>query len=82
MPRKQKFLTDDQIEGIKQVVEDLMNKGLQGTLKSDAIENNNVALSNPSGRGRKYMSPEQAWATAVISRLLSSGYEIKKRDDS
>lgn len=80
MRQKQPFLSDDQIEGIREVVKDLESKGLLPVLRGDAIENVNNAMYNPLGRGREYMSPEQAWVTAVVSRLLSNGYEIRKKD--
>lgn len=76
---KQLYLTDDQIEGIREIVDNLTKKGINGTLKGFAIKNaveplhNNKYLQNP------YMSTEQAWTTAVVSHLISAGYEIKKK---
>ena len=79
MVDKQVYLTDDQIAGIRDIIKDLTKKGINGTLKSDAIENSREPLSEHRYLKDPYMSTEQAWVTAVVSRLISSGYEIKKR---
>jgi len=79
--KKQPFLKDEQIEGIREIVNDLVKKGLIGTLKGAAIDNLNTPLEDQTYRKDPYMSTEQAWATAVVSHLLSAGYEVKKRDN-
>ena len=79
MVNKQMYLTDDQVEGIKSLVKDLTEKGINGTLKGDAITNLHEPLAEHRFLKDAYMSVEQAWTTAVISRLISAGYEIKKR---
>lgn len=81
MSKKQTYLSDEQISEIRSVVNDLVKKGLIGTLKSAAIDNLNSPLENQRYIKDPYMSSEQAWATAVVSHLISAGYEIKKREN-
>jgi hypothetical protein len=79
MANKQVYLTDSQLEGVKEIVNSLVKEGAVVLLKGDAIRNISEPLSNSKYLKDPYMSIEQAWATAVVSRLLASGYEIVKK---
>lgn len=81
MSKKQVFLSEDEVAVMRTIVDDLVKRGIKAVLKGDAINNWHEPLDDPLYRGRSYMSPEQAWVTAVVNRLLSNGYEIRKKDD-
>jgi hypothetical protein len=78
---KQLYLTDDQVSGVREIVNDLIKNGASGTLKGAAVKNISEPLADSRYLKDQFMSTEQAWVTAVVSHLISSGYEIKKRSN-
>jgi len=81
MSKKQPYLEDLDINKIRDLVNDLIRQGLYQTLRHHAIDNVNERLDSVKQNEAPYMTPEQAWASAVVYMLIAHGYEITKKEN-